>query len=145
MNCSFMNPSAVTWLFLSQSRLLSLQQMGCPSTAFFVSFFVSFSVFHFLGVSFCFHHISSFKAAFDRAACPHSPISSCSAAVLDVQCSMACSCLYPMVAHLVPGRGNGHQDPASDLKESNQHAAFCQPAGERAVSTQDSRNEGQEV
>lgn len=50
-----------------------------------------------------------------------------------------------MVVHLVPGRGNGHQDPASDLKESNQHAAFYQPAGERAVSSPDSRNEGQEV
>lgn len=50
-----------------------------------------------------------------------------------------------MVVRHVPGKGNGHQDPASNLKESNQHAAFYQPAGERAVSSQASRNEGQEV
>lgn len=50
-----------------------------------------------------------------------------------------------MVVHLAPGRGKGHQDPASNLKGSNQHEDFYQPSGERAVSSQDSRNEGQEV
>lgn len=58
---------------------------------------------------------------------------------------MAGSSLCPTVAHLVPGRGNGPWDLANNLKESGQHAAFYQPAGERAVSRQDRRNEGQEV
>lgn len=138
LNCSFINPSAVTWLFLSQSQLLSLQQMGCPSTTFFV-------LFPFFRGQLLFPRYLFLQSCFLQSCLSSFSISTCSAALLDVQCSMACSCLYPMVVHRAPRRGNGHQDPASNLKESNQHAAFYQPAGEPAVSSQDSRNEEQEV
>lgn len=140
MTCSFINPSAVTWLFLSLERTSAAQSTadGCPSTTFFVlvPLFrgqLLFPPYLFLQNCFSQSCLSSFC------------ILSCSAALVDVQCSMACFCTYPMVVYLAPGRGNGHQGPASSLKESSQQAAFYQPAGERAVSSQGSRNEGQEV
>lgn len=138
LTCSFINPSAVTWLFLSQSQLLSLQQMACPSSTFFV-------LFPFFRGQLLFPPHLLFQSYFSLSCLSSFCIFSCSVALLDVQCSIACSCSYPMVVHLVPGRGNGHQDPVSNLKESNQHTACYQPAGEHAVSSQDSRNEGQEV
>lgn len=93
--------------------------MACPSTTLFVLFpffrgQLLFPPYLFLQSCVSQSYLSSFC------------ILSCSAALLDVQCSMACSCTYPMVVHLVPGRGNGHQDPAGNLKESSHQAAFYQ-------------------
>lgn len=84
--------------------------------------------------------LQSCSSGFSQSCLSSFSISSHPPALLDMGCPMTGSYLHPMVAHLIPGRGNDPQDPVSNLKESNQHAAFYQPAGECAVSSQDSRN-----
>ena len=111
----------------------------------FRSLFCSFSFFRGQLLFLPYLFLQSCSSGFSQSCLSSFSISSCSPAVLDMRCPVAGSFLCPTVVHLVPGRGNGPWDPASNLKDSSWHAAFYQPAGERAVSSQDSRNEGQEV
>lgn len=111
---------------ISSNPVVSFTIPAAQSTADGLLSTIFFVLFPFFRDQLLFQPYLFLQSCFLQSCLPSFCILSCSAALLDVQCSMVCSCMYPMVVHLFPGRGNGHQGPARSMKESKQQAAFYQ-------------------
>ncbi|XP_042663724.1 uncharacterized protein LOC122154871 isoform X2 [Tyto alba] len=85
--------------------------------------------------------LQSCSSGFSQSCLSSFSTSSCSPALSDMQCPVAGSYLCPTLVRLIPGRGNGPRDPASNLKESNQHTTFYQPAEYKNLCTQEKCSE----